>query len=116
MRTIRHRVRVLPGGRIEITDPSFEAGTEAEVVVTVPEASGDGAPPVPGAPLPATVPRLQMEVGEDGLAVPAPRDPNRPRLNLVDLIGVAPTGRTAEEVDRELRELRDEWDRGEFDV
>ena len=33
-----------------------------------------------------------------------------PPLPLNELVGSAPSGRTAEEVDRELRQLRDEWD------
>ena len=45
MRAIRQTVRVLPGGRIEITDAALVAGVEADVVVIVPEPSGDGAPP-----------------------------------------------------------------------
>ena len=45
MKAIRQRVRVLPGGRIEIRDPSLEAGTDADVVVFVPESFGDGGPP-----------------------------------------------------------------------
>ena len=44
MKAIRQRVTVQPGGRIEITDPALVAGTEADVVLIVPEASGDGAP------------------------------------------------------------------------
>lgn len=33
-----------------------------------------------------------------------------PPLPLNEIVGSAPSGRTAEEVDRELRQLRDEWD------
>jgi hypothetical protein len=31
----RHRVRVLPGGRVEFCDPELPAGAEAEVIVLV---------------------------------------------------------------------------------
>lgn len=105
MRAIRQTVRVLPGGRIEITDAALVAGVEAEVVVLLPEPSGDGSDTHPEAPRSdATWPLLDIDA--DGLAIPAPRDPNRPRVDLVDLIGFRPSGRTAEEIDREIRDFR----------
>ena len=86
MKAIRQRVRVLPGGRIEITDPALQAGIEAEVVVLFPEPAGDGATAPPQSP--------------------------RKAFTLVDLIGLAPSGRTAEEIDREIRDFRgDDEDR-----
>lgn len=115
MKTIRQHVRILTGGRIEITDPALREGDEAEVVVTVPEPSGDGASAVPDAPPPNPRPGGLPLVDEDGRPVFLPPVTPRPGMTLVDIIGLAPSGRTAEEVDRELRELRDEWDRGEFD-
>lgn len=115
MYAIRRTVRVLPGGRIEITDPALEPGVEAEVVVLLPEPAGDGAGAAPDAHA-TDAPPARLKVGPDDLAVPAPRDPNRRVLSLVDIIGLAPSNRTAEEIDRELRELRDEWDRGEVDA
>ncbi len=107
MRAIRQRVRVLPGGRIEITDPALEAGVEADVVVIVPEPSGDGAPPAPGTadPMPGGLP-LVDENGKPVFLPPYTPDPNRRRTTLVDLIGLRPSTRTAEEIDREIREGR----------
>lgn len=116
MTTIRQRVRVLPGGRIEITDPALVAGTEAEVVVRLPEPSGDGAGPAPEPLSPDTRPGGLPLVDENGKPVFLPPVEPRPGMTLVDIIGLAPSGRTAEEIDRELRELRDEWDRGESDA
>ena len=107
MRAIRQRVRVLPGGRIEITDPALKEGTEAEVVVLLPEPSGDGATVPPGAP-DAEGPRpggLPL-VDEGGRPVFLPPRPPQKEFSLVDLIGLAPSGRTAEEVDREIRDFR----------
>ena len=96
MRAIRQRVRVLPGGRIEITDPALEAGVEADVVVLLPEPTGDGAgapPPVP--PLHSGMTFEEMEA--------------LPPLPLDQLAGaVSGPKRTMEEIDRDLRELRDE--------
>lgn len=107
------RTRVLPGGRIEITDPALREG--AEVVVVVSSPSGDGASShvaTPEAVAPeaqAVPPARRMPLDEDGLPIPAVRDPDR-AYTLVDMIGAAPSGRTAEEVDRDLRDLRSEWD------
>lgn len=41
----------------------------------------------------------------------AATDDALPPLSLADIVGIAPSGRTAEEIDAELRALRDEWDR-----
>ena len=35
--------------------------------------------------------------------------PPPPRRNLSDFIGIAPTGRTMEDIVRDVRALRDEW-------
>ena len=95
MPTIRQRVTVQEGGRIEITDPALKEGAEAEVVVIVPEPSGDGAPPGREAPKPA-VERA------DALPPPPP---------LTEMIGAAKgLFETPEEVDAYIRALRDEWD------
>ena len=103
MRAIRQRVRVLPGGRIEITDPALQPGTEAEVVVLLPGPTGDGATAPPEV---ATSERRMLTFEELEALPPLPLD---------RILGAAPSGRTAEEVDRDLRALRDEWDRGELD-
>lgn len=98
MRAIRHRVRVLEDGRLEVSDPALEAGLEAEVVVLLPEPTGDGA--TTPAPLENWTPP------DDDLSATAPSNPDRRRFTLVDLIGLAPSGRTAEEIDREIRDFR----------
>lgn len=100
MPTIRQRVRVLPGGRVEITDPSLREGAEVEVVVSEP--SGDGAPAaVPPAPSRDEAWDAQRWLAEMDALPPLPFD---------QIVGSAPSGRTADEVDRDLRALRDEWD------
>lgn len=107
MKAIRQRVTVREDGHIEITDASLVAGTEAEVVVLLPEPAGDGAPRgLPQEPPSASDAWPRMETDTDGLAVPPPRDPSRPRSTLVDLIGLRPSGRTAEDIDREIRDFR----------
>lgn len=111
MKEIRQRVRVREDGRIEISDPSLVAGAEADVVVRLPDAAGDGfvsEPAPPGAAPPAwhDVPL----VDEHGRPVFLPPVPDG-TMTLDQIFGLAPSGRTAEEVDRELRTLRDEWDR-----
>ena len=83
------RTRVLAGGRIEITDPALREG--AEVVVVVGADGGDGAT--------GTAPEAAVSS--------AAGDAARPRT-LVDLIGLAPSGRSAEEIDREIRDFRGE--------
>lgn len=109
MPTIRRRVRVLPGGRIEITDPALRGVAEADVVVLVPETAGDGADLVPDVPAPAPdSPRpggLPL-VDDQGKPVFLPPFVPRKGYTLLDLIGLAPSGRTAEEIDREIRDFR----------
>ena len=100
MRAIRQTVRVLPGGRIEITDSALVAGVEADVVVLLPEPAGDGAAATPEPP-PAPESRVGMTFEEMEALPPLPLD---------QIVGSAPSGRTVEEIDRYLRELRDEWD------
>ena len=95
MKEIRRSVTVREDGRIEITDPALEAGGVVEVVVTVPEGDGAAAPPEP----PAV--RRALTFKEMEALPPLPFD---------QVVGSAPSGRTAEEVDRDLRALRDEWD------
>ena len=105
---IRKRVRVQRGGRVEIQDDALPEGAEAEVIVLLQEAKGDGADTAADAPTPDTsAERLPLDA--EGLPVLAPT-PERLAYTLADMIGACPTGRTAEEVDRELRALRDEWD------
>ncbi len=41
---IRVRATVLPGGRVEVTDPALPVGQPVEVVVTVPETAATEAP------------------------------------------------------------------------
>lgn len=100
MPTTRHRGRVLAGGRIEITDPGLREGAEAEVVVSLadPVPTGDS----PDTPRPGGLPL----VNEQGKPVFLPPVSLRRGRSLVDLIGLAPSGRTAEEVDREIRDFR----------
>ncbi len=110
MKAIRQRVRVQPGGRIEITDPALEPGTEAEVVVLLPEPAGDGADATPEAP-PRQSPVNPRPGGlplvdENGKPVFLPPSTPRPGRSLVDLIGLAPSERTAAEIDREIRDFR----------
>lgn len=95
MKEIRQRVRVREDGRIEITDPSLRAGVEVVVSVT----AGDGAP---AAAQPA-------EAGGGGILTFEELEA-LPPLPLDQAFGIAPSGRTAEEIDRDLRALRDEWD------
>ena len=114
------RTRVLPGGRIEITDPALREG--AEVVVVVSSPAGDGAsgeapetvaPPearavnsVPPEAWPEAGPGGVPLVDGQGRPVFLPPVALRPGRSLVDLIGLAPSGRTAEEIDREVRDFR----------
>ena len=101
MRAIRQTVRVLPGGRIEITDSALVAGVEADVVVLLPEPAGDGAAATPEPP-PAPESRVGMTFEEMEALPPLPLD---------QLAGsVSGPKRSVEEIDRDLRELRDEWD------
>lgn len=93
---IRKRVRVQPGGRIELADPRLREGTE--VTVSVSEAGG--APAAPHDP----------DDGWDAGMLTYEDLEARPPLPLDQILGSAPSGRTAEEVDRDLRALRDEWD------
>ena len=95
MKTIRQRVTVQDDGHIKIADPALRAGGVVEVVVTVPEGDGATAPPEP----PAVRRALSFEEMEA-----------LPPLPFDQIVGSAPSGRTAEEVDRDLRALRDEWD------
>ncbi len=106
VQAIRKRVRVQPGGRVEIQDDALPEGADVEILLFLPETTGDGAP----ASSPETpTDRSPMPLDEDGLPILAPV-PERSGYTLADMIGACPTGRTAEEIDRELRELRDEWD------
>ena len=109
MPTVRQRVRVLAGGRVEITDPSLQEGAEVEVSVSVPEPSGDGAPPDP---VPADPAPPMPEAGASPAEVAAwiAALDALPPLPFDQVVGAAPSGRTADEVDRDLRALRDEWD------
>jgi hypothetical protein len=52
---------------------------------------------------------LLAEPAGDGALSETKTGPERP-YSLTDMIGAAPSGRTAEEIDRDLRALRDEWD------
>ena len=107
MKAIRQRVAVRDG-RLELSDPALRDVTEAEVVVLLPDAHGDGAPP---GPPPTAEPGGGLPlVDAEGRPVFLPERPDRTGYTLTDMIGAAPSGRAAEEVDRELRELRDEWD------
>lgn len=111
MTTIRQRVRVLPGGRIEITDPALVAGTEADVVVIIPRPSGDGAPPEALPAVDVSTPRpgglpLVDEHGKPVFLPPYTPDLGRRQTTLLDLIGRHPSNRTAEEIDREIRDFR----------
>ncbi len=97
---LRKLVRVQPGGRIELQDDALPEGTDAEVIILLPETAGDGAPPdTPPAP-----PSL------DDLPAAAELD-EPPPLPLTEIIG---SGKglfeTPEEVDAYIRALRDEWD------
>ena len=103
MPTVRQRVRVLAGGRVEITDPSLQEGAEVEVSVSVPEPSGDGAPAE------AEVPADPDEGWDDGMLTFEELEA-LPPLPLDQILGAHPSGRTADEIDRDLRALRDEWD------
>lgn len=96
---LRKRVRVQPGGRIEVQDPALPEGTDVEVVVSLAAPAGDGAL----ADETSTPPSL------DDLPTAAELDA-LPPLPLNQLFGIAPSGRTVEEIDRDLRALRDEWD------
>ncbi|MEM1042771.1 MAG: hypothetical protein AAGI91_09090 [Bacteroidota bacterium] len=98
-KALRKRVRVQPGGRIELQDDALPAGTDAEVIILLPEPSGDGAPPDETA-TPSSL---------DDLPTAAELEP-LPPLPLDQAFGIAPSGRTADEIDRDLRALRDEWD------
>jgi hypothetical protein len=95
---IRKRVRVQPGGRIEFTDPRLREGVEVTVSVSVFEAGG--APTAPHDP----------DDGWDAGMLTYEELEALPPLPLDQILGSAPSGRTAEEVDRDLRALRDEWD------
>ena len=110
MKTLRQRVTVQPGGRIEITDPALVAGTEADVVVLLPEPSGDGATVPTDTPDADTRPGGLPLVGDDGRPVFLPPAEIRPGRSLVDLIGLAPSDRTAQEIDREIRDFRGDED------
>ena len=90
-------------------DPSLEAGGVVEVVVQVPEGDGASAalPTVPDdAPRPGGLPL----VDDDGRPVFLPPVEPRPGRTLLDLIGLAPSSRTAEEIDREIRDFRGDED------
>jgi hypothetical protein len=39
--TIRQRVRIQPGGTVEVRDPDLPSGAEAEVTITVEESQGE---------------------------------------------------------------------------
>lgn len=80
MKAILQRVPVADG-RLELSDPALDGVTEAEVVVLLPERSGDG------------------EVG-------TPPASDSPLLTADEILSGPPSGRTAEEVDREIRDFR----------
>ena len=99
-KALRKRVRVQPGGRIELQDDALPAGTDAEVIVLLPETSGDGAPP-DESPTPPSLDDLPTDAELD----------EPPRLPLTSMIGAAKgLFKTPEEVDAYIRALRDEWD------
>ena len=105
---LRKRVRIQRGGRVEIQDDSLPEGAEAEVIVLLHQATGGGTDAAAVAPT-SDKSGKRLPLDAEGLPVLAPV-PERSAYTLADMIGACPTGRTAEEVDRELRALRDEWD------
>lgn len=82
---IRVRSTVLPGGRVEVTDPALPVGQPVEVVVTVPQAAAVGIHPRP------------------------------PGMGIADWLLTLPPGpRSAsswDEFERLFQEERDSWDR-----
>ncbi len=96
---LRKRVRIQPGGRVELQDDALPEGTDADIIILLPEPAGDGAPPEE-APVPPSLDDLPTAAELDAL----------PPLPLDQIFGIAPSGRTVEEIDRDLRALRDEWD------
>lgn len=113
---LRKRVRVQPGGRIELQDDALPVGTDADVIILLLEPAGDGALSPSPKPLPMAEPGGLPLVDEEGRPVFLPERPRREGFTLVDLIGLAPSGRTAEEIDREIRDFRGEEDPDEEDA
>lgn len=75
---LRINTTVLPGGKIEVSDPQLPPGAAVEVIVLLPEPSRTGG------------------------------------RSIVDVLAEAPGQllfKTAEEVDRYIRDERDAWDR-----
>lgn len=99
VKALRTTARVGPGGHVEVTDPALPEGASVEVVVLLPEVTGDGAS-APEPPGPPPVGRALTFEEMEAL----------PPLPLDQIVGSAPSGRTVEEIDRDLRALRDEWD------
>jgi hypothetical protein len=82
---IKQRVRVGPGGTIQLQSDQLRAGDEVEVTVLADV---------------KTAPR--EEADSSG---------KKPKRSLADYIGTAPPSfKTIEEVDAYIRELRDEWE------
>lgn len=98
IQAVRKTVRIGPGGRIELQDAALPEGKDVEVIVLLSEPAGDGAP---GAPPPSSSERRMLSAQELEALPPLP---------FSEIVGSAPSGRTAEEVDRDLRALRDEWE------
>ncbi len=97
---LRKRVRIQPGGRIELQDDALPAGTDAEIIILLPEVSGDGAPPDASPALPSL----------DDFPTAAELE-SLPPLPLSEIVGSAPgLFKTPEEIDAYIRALRDEWD------
>ena len=81
VQAIKKRVRVGAGGTIALSDPALVEGAEAEVIVLVGEAAG------------------------------AEASDRLPPLPLDEIIGSGSGGfESVEEIDRYIRDLRDEWD------
>ena len=94
-------MRVQRGGRVEIQDDAFPEGAEAEVIVLLLNAMGDGAA-TNETTTPPSLDDLPTAVELDA----------RPPLPLDQLAGsVSRPQRTVDEIDPDLRALRDEWDR-----
>jgi hypothetical protein len=79
---IRVKATVLPGGRVEVTDPTLPVGRPVEVVVTVPES------------VPTETPRKPTLLEWLGSLPPGPR-----------------SAESWEEFERQFQEERNSWDR-----
>ncbi len=116
VQALRKRARVQPGGRVEIQDDALPEGADADIILLLPEPAGGGAPTPSPKPPPMAEPGGLPLVDEEGRPVFLPERPRREGFTLVDLIGLAPSGRTAEEIDREIRDFRGEEDSDEEDA